>query len=94
MDEKKEIEKKEIRIGSISTYFSKIGVAAIRLTSDDLKVGDTIHIKGHTTNFEQIVESIQIEKKPVQSAQKGDEIGIKVKDRVREGDIVFKVTKD
>jgi len=79
----------EKQIGKVFSYFNKIGVAAIKLDGA-LKVGDTIHIKGHTTDFEQKVESMQIEHKEVKSAKKGDDIGIKVKDRVRPGDIVYK----
>ncbi|GAI15070.1 unnamed protein product, partial [marine sediment metagenome] len=55
------------------------------------KVGDTIHIKGHTTDFEQEIESMQIENEPVKEAKSGDSIGIKVKERVRPHDLVYKV---
>ena len=81
-------EKKEKKIGEIAHYFGKIGVAAIKMKSG-LKVGEVIHIKGHTTDFEQVVDSMQIEHESVQSVKKGDDIGIKVKDHVREGDEVF-----
>ncbi|MFH1710167.1 MAG: translation elongation factor-like protein [bacterium] len=79
---------KEKKIGEIAHYFGKIGVAAIKMKSG-LNVGDTIHIKGHTTDFEQVVDSIQIEHQSIPKAKKGDDIGIKVKDHVREGDEVF-----
>ena len=79
---------KEKKIGEVAHYFGKIMVAAIRMKSE-MKVGDTIHIKGHTTDFEQMVDSIQIEHQSVPKAKKGDDIGIKVKDHVREGDEVF-----
>jgi len=82
------MEKKEI--GKITHYFGKIGVAAIRL-SDTLKAGDTISIEGAHTNFEQVVESIQMDKNNIPEAGAGKEVGTKVKDRVREGDTVFKV---
>ena len=75
-------------IGYVTDYFSKIEVAAIKL-SGPLKVGDKIHIKGHTSDFQQKVESMQIRQKPVKEAKKGNEIGIKVKDRVRKNDKVF-----
>ena len=88
MVEKKE--KKEKEIGKVFSYFSKIGVAAIKLTGA-LKKGDTIHIKGHTTDFKQKVASMQIENDVVESAKKGDDIGIKLKDRVRPNDKVYKV---
>ncbi len=81
----------EEEIGKIASYFSKIGVAAIDITKGTLKVGDKIHIKGHTTDIEQNVDSIQIEHQSVPEAKPGDSIGIKVKDRVRDHDIVYKV---
>lgn len=80
----------EKEIGKVSHYFSHISVAAIELT-DGLKVGDTIHITGHTTDFTQKVDSMQIEHEEVESASAGQAIGIKVKDHVREHDIVSKV---
>lgn len=83
---KKEVKEKEV--GKIFTYFAKIGVAGIEL-SGKLKVGDTIHIKGATTDFEQTLDSMQIENKVVKTAKKKDSIGIKVKDRVRPGDKVY-----
>ena len=79
-------------IGKISDYFGKIGVAAIELTGN-LKMGDRIHIKGHTTDFEQIVDSIQIDHNPVPEAKAGDSIGIKVKEYCRGKDLVYKVTE-
>lgn len=83
---------KEERIGEVVHYFGKIGVAAIKITSGSLSVGDTIHIKGHTTDFQQRVDSIQIEHASVEEANPGDDIGIKVTERVREVDQVYKVT--
>ncbi len=81
------------KIGEIIKYFGKIGVAAIRLSEGSLKVGDTIHIVGHTTDITQPIDSMQIENKNVQEAGPGADIGIKVKDRVREHDIVYKVVE-
>ena len=78
----------EKEIGAVSSYFKNVGVAAIKL-SGSLKAGDTMHIKGHTTDFEQAVDSMQIEHEEVKKAKKGDHIGIKVSDRVRPGDKVF-----
>lgn len=83
----------EEEIGKISDYFRKIGVAAIEITQGTLSVGDTIRIKGHTTDLTQVVESIQIEHQNVQTAKAGDSIGIKVKDHVRDHDKVYKVTE-
>jgi len=79
-------------IGKVTDYFAKIGVAGIQETAGSLSVGETIRIKGHTTDVTQVVESIQIERQPVQRAEAGKNIGIQVKDRVRKGDSVLKVT--
>lgn len=81
----------EQEIGVIEHYFSKIGVAAIKITDGSLKIGDRIHIKGATTDFEQTVESMEINRQKIEIAKPGDEIGIKVIDRVREGDKVYKI---
>ncbi|MFX1440736.1 MAG: translation elongation factor-like protein [Promethearchaeota archaeon] len=79
-------EKKQI--GVITRYFHKIGVAAIML-EDTLKVGDKISIEGTTTNFEQEIASMQVDRKDITQGAKGQEIAIKVKDRVREKDAVY-----
>lgn len=83
----------EEEIGKVTHYFSKINVGVLELTKGELRVGDTIHLKGHTTDFYQKVESMQIEHQPVESAKAGDSIGIKVESPVREHDLVFKVTE-
>jgi translation elongation factor EF-1alpha len=80
----------EREVGKVSHYFSKIGVAVIELT-DTLKQGQTIHIKGATTDFTQNVDSMQVEHATVAEAKKGESIGMKVKDHVREHDQVFVV---
>jgi translation elongation factor EF-1alpha len=77
-------------VGKVTHYFTDIGVAVIEL-EDIVNVGDEISIEGATTNFTQKIESMQIEHKSVEEAKKGDSIGLKVTDRVREGDQVFKV---
>jgi putative protease len=77
-------------VGKVTHYFSRIGVGAITL-SGELKLGDRIKIKGATTDFEQLVESMQIEGKPVERAGPGDSVGLKLKERVREGDVVYKL---
>ena len=84
----------EEQIGKISPYFGHIHVAAVELTDGALTVGDTIHIKGHTTDLSEEVDSIQIEHEQVLSAKKGESIGIKVPDHVREHDVVYKVLPD
>ena len=77
-------------IGKVIGYYSKISVAAINLEAP-LKVGDKIKIKGNTTDFEQKVASMQIEHDKVEKAKKGDSVGIKVKDRVRPNDLIYKI---
>lgn len=77
-------------IGKISHFYSKIGVGIVEL-KDALKTGDKIKIKGHSTDIEQTIDSIQIDHKDVAEAKSGDVIGLKVSDKVREGDKVYKV---
>jgi len=84
----------EEEIGRVTHYFTKIGVAAIDIKQGELKVGDTIHIKGHTTDFYQKIDSMQIEHQPVEKAQAGQSVGIKVSEQVRENDIVYRVTEE
>jgi putative protease len=81
----------EEEIGRVTHYFPKIGVAVIEITAGSLKVGETIHIKGHTSDFTQPVESLQQEHLSVPEAKKGGSFGMKVKEHVREGDRVYKV---
>jgi len=77
-------------IGKVTHFFGKINVATITLSAE-LKVGDRISIEGAHTNFEQTVDSIQIEKASLTEATAGQQIGIKVKERVREHDTVYKI---
>lgn len=77
-------------IGKVSHYYTQIGVAVIDL-NDSLAVGDKISIEGASTKFTQTVDSMQIEHKDVKQATSGDSIGLKVVERVREGDKVYKV---
>jgi selenocysteine-specific translation elongation factor len=82
----------EEEIGRVSTFFARPVVAGIDLTAP-LKVGDRIHIQGFTTDLELVVESMQSFNVDVKEAKAGDAIGIKVPDRVRKGDRVYKVTE-
>lgn len=82
----------EKEIGIVAHFFGHIGVAAIKITSDALKVGDTIHVKGHTTDFTEKIASIQIDNKNVTEAKSGDDIGVKMVGKCREHDKVFLVT--
>lgn len=76
-------------VGKITHYFTNIGVAVVEVANGSLKVGDKIHIKGATSDFEQTIESMQIEHENVETAKKGDAIGMKVDQQVREGDEVY-----
>ena len=79
------------KIGEVFHYFSKLGVAAIRLTEGPLSVGDTIQIQGPTTNLTQTVDSMQIEQDGVPGARRGQSVGIRVREKVRERDLVYRV---
>ena len=81
----------EVEIGKISDFFSRPVVAGIELTGT-LKLGDRIHIKGYTSDIELTVDSMQINNVDVTAAKTGDSIGIKVSERVRRGDRVYKIT--
>ena len=81
----------EILIGTVSDFFARPMVAGLELSSP-LKIGDTIHIKGHTTDITMIVDSMQIDNANVTEANAGAAVGIKLPDRARKGDAVFIVT--
>ncbi|HSA96498.1 MAG TPA: hypothetical protein VLJ16_10620 [Acidobacteriota bacterium] len=81
----------EEEIGRVTHFFPKIGVAVIELTAGRVKVGETIRIKGHTSDFTQTVDSLQQEHQQVPEIAKGASAGLKVKEHVREGDKVFLV---
>lgn len=82
----------EVEIGKVSDFFARPVVAGIDLTGS-LKIGDKIKIKGHTTDMELVITSMQIDNANVNEAKAGDSIGIKVPDRCRKGDTVYKVTE-
>jgi len=86
-----ELSDREFReVGNVTHYFTKINVAIVELT-DTLSVGDRILVKGMTTDFEQVVNSMQIEHENVNKAEAGQSIGLKMDNRVREGDTVYKI---
>jgi len=80
----------EEEIGIVTDFFARPVVAGIQLTAK-LKVSDKIHIKGHSTDMELVIDSMQIDRREVPEANPGDSIGVKVPDRVRKGDHVYKV---
>lgn len=83
----------EKKVGFVSNYFGKISVAAVEITDGTISVGDTLHFLGHTTDCESRVGSMQIEHKSVSEAKKGDSVGIKVSEKVRENDKVYIITE-
>ena len=83
----------EQMVGTVSHYYTHLGVAAVVLEGE-LQVGDTIHIKGHTSDFTQTVDTIQIEHETVDKAGKGDNVGLKVTEHAREHDKIFKVVEE
>ncbi|OGZ37304.1 MAG: hypothetical protein A3A94_03405 [Candidatus Portnoybacteria bacterium RIFCSPLOWO2_01_FULL_43_11] len=80
-------------IGKVTHYFTNIGVGVIEITEEILKVGDSIHVKGATTDFEQKIESMQIEHENVEEAKAGQTIGLKTEQSVRENDQVYKIVE-
>ena len=83
----------EQKIGIIEHFFTNINVAAIKITAGELHVGDTIRIIGATTDLTQKVDRMGVERNPIDVAKAGDAIGIKVKERVREHDLVYKIAE-
>jgi selenocysteine-specific translation elongation factor len=81
----------EVEVGKVNDFFARPVVAGIELTGN-IKVGDTIHVTGHTTDLTLTVDSMQIDNANVEQAKAGDNVGIKVTERVRRGDTVSKVT--
>lgn len=81
----------EEKIGEVVKFFAKPNVAAVKVTDGELRLGDTVKFTGHTTDFENKVDSMEVNNERVEKAVVGDYIGIKVTDRVRPGDEMFKV---
>jgi len=80
-----------VQVGEITHYFPHVNAGVIKVSAGEISIGDTLEIKGHTTDFKQKIKSMQIDHVPVEKARKGDEIGLLVKKRVRTGDAVYKV---
>jgi len=83
----------EVEVGRVNKFFGKVGVAAVEVT-DSIKVGDELHFKGATTDFNYKVDSMEIDRSPIEEAKPGDLVGIKVPERVRPGDKVYRVEED
>ncbi|DAC72866.1 MAG TPA: hypothetical protein DSN98_03060 [Thermoplasmata archaeon] len=83
----------EEKIGIVEHFFTNINVAAIKITDGELKIGDIVHFVGTNTDFTQLIDRMEINRVPVDIAKAGDAIGIKVKDKVREHDSVYKMPK-
>ena len=79
------------RIGVVTHYFSHLSVAVVKLEAASLRVGDTIHIRGHTTDFKQRVDSLQVNHASVPEVRPNDDFGLKVREHAREHDVVYKV---
>jgi hypothetical protein len=84
----------EVKVGEVVKFFAKPSVAAVKIVAGDLNVGDKVKFTGHTTDFEEVIDSMEINNQKVEKAVAGDYIGIKTSDRVRPGDEMFKVTPD
>ncbi len=83
----------EQEIGVVTHYFNHIHVMTVNITDGELSVGDTIHVKGHTSDFTATVKSMEVEHKHVDKAGPGDSVGIKVEEHAREHDKVYKLTE-
>lgn len=81
----------EVQVGHVKHYYNHLGVAAVEVEDGELKVGDKIHIKGHSVDYVQPVTSIELEHHKIDEAHPGDNIGIKVDEHVHENDVVLKV---
>jgi len=80
------------RIGIVTHYFNHLSVAVVKVESGTLRVGDNVHFRGHTTDFGQRIDSLQVNHAPVAAVGPRDDFGMKVRDHVRENDVVYKVT--
>jgi len=85
---------REIEVAKVEDYFSHVGVVAIKVTAEGIQVGDVLHFKGQTTDLIVEVSSMQVNHKPVKAVKVGESVGIKVNDRVRSHDKVYKVLSE
>ena len=81
----------EEKIGIVEHFFTNVSVAAVKIINGELKIGDDVHFVGAHTDFKQKIESMEINRNPVEMVKPGDDVGIEVKDRVREHDVMYKV---
>jgi len=84
----------EEKIGVIIHFFTNVNVAAVKITASELRIGDTIHIVGAHTDFKQKIDSMEIDRNPVQMVKAGDDVGIKVNEKAREHDIIYKIPEE
>jgi len=84
----------DLKVGEVVKFFAKPSVAAVKITDNMVRVGDVLKFTGHTTNFNMPIESMEVNNQKVEQAVAGDFIGIKVADRVRPGDEVFKIVEE
>ena len=82
----------KVKVGEVFHYFPRPGVAAIRVTDAEVKVGETLLFQGPSTNFDQVVDSLEVDKVKVDRVGPGQSVGIKVRDRARPGDYVYKIS--
>lgn len=81
----------EVIVGRVTHYFPRVEVAVVELTDDELRMGDSIRVLGTTSNFTQAIESMEIDHSPVELVRAGDEVAIRVVERARVGDLVFRI---
>ena len=89
---RRESDMAERKIGTVTHYYTDLHVAGVIITDGELREGDTIHVKGHTSDFEQKVESMEMDHRHVDVARPGDDIGLRVIEHAREHDTVYAVT--
>lgn len=81
----------EVIVGRVSHYFPRVEVAVVELTDDELRIGDSVRVLGTTSNFTQVIESMEIDHSPVEAVRAGEEVAVRVVERARVGDLVFRI---